>query len=328
MERLPHQFEVTINVDGAQGGNNVVAAFAPAQVRRVELAPGAHGGVRDVIRVLSTQHARFHREDGTEVNVAALGLGDNFHVGAEVEFPDGIGGAVVGGVVQILGTTLGIHFHFQRTDLTSPRLVLENSEHLVHILKVAEARIRDLKERLNQQHPNLDPTITHQQLDERSLNLRNLRKLLKVYFSANNTIPGIFTQDRCGCRNCSPLFGYRAVVQPELYDVPGIPSYYQRYLKVCGRCMLFTYCSKGCQKAHWRRGHREECRPYAPGQPIGHFKMEILNPAVIDRVMLTLVNIGHWFPPETTEERANLYGTKVGLILEAFAGARRNGLFP
>ena len=32
-------------------------------------------------------------------------------------------------------------------------------------------------------------------------------------------------------------------------------------LKRCGRCLAAAYCSAACQRAHWRAGHKSECRP-------------------------------------------------------------------
>ncbi|KAJ7581940.1 hypothetical protein C8J56DRAFT_958578 [Mycena floridula] len=31
--------------------------------------------------------------------------------------------------------------------------------------------------------------------------------------------------------------------------------------KQCGGCLAEQYCSRDCQKAHWKNGHREQCRP-------------------------------------------------------------------
>ncbi|KAJ7589722.1 hypothetical protein C8J56DRAFT_889249 [Mycena floridula] len=31
--------------------------------------------------------------------------------------------------------------------------------------------------------------------------------------------------------------------------------------KQCGGCFAERYCSRDCQKAHWKNGHREQCRP-------------------------------------------------------------------
>jgi hypothetical protein len=33
------------------------------------------------------------------------------------------------------------------------------------------------------------------------------------------------------------------------------------YMK-CGRCKLHRYCSKDCQKLHWKAGHKEECNKF------------------------------------------------------------------
>ena len=32
-----------------------------------------------------------------------------------------------------------------------------------------------------------------------------------------------------------------------------------RVRRKCGRCGQYVYCSKSCQKAHWKSGHREQC---------------------------------------------------------------------
>ena len=31
--------------------------------------------------------------------------------------------------------------------------------------------------------------------------------------------------------------------------------------KVCGQCRKIRYCSRKCQKLHWKQAHREECLP-------------------------------------------------------------------
>ena len=31
--------------------------------------------------------------------------------------------------------------------------------------------------------------------------------------------------------------------------------------KQCGRCKMTYYCSKGCQKKHWKGDHKQHCRP-------------------------------------------------------------------
>jgi hypothetical protein len=33
------------------------------------------------------------------------------------------------------------------------------------------------------------------------------------------------------------------------------------WFKKCARCAAVPYCSKACQKAHWRAGHKRECQP-------------------------------------------------------------------
>ena len=36
-------------------------------------------------------------------------------------------------------------------------------------------------------------------------------------------------------------------------------------LKACSRCKITSYCSKECQVAHWKSGHKSDCgkKPYA-----------------------------------------------------------------
>ncbi|KAI0318898.1 hypothetical protein OF83DRAFT_1229481 [Amylostereum chailletii] len=38
-------------------------------------------------------------------------------------------------------------------------------------------------------------------------------------------------------------------------------------LKVCSRCKTARYCSVACQKAHWKSGHKQACRPFGSGSP-------------------------------------------------------------
>eukprot|EP00928_Gymnodinium_smaydae_P080021 TRINITY_DN63827_c0_g1_i1.p3 TRINITY_DN63827_c0_g1~~TRINITY_DN63827_c0_g1_i1.p3 ORF type:complete len:101 (-),score=10.48 TRINITY_DN63827_c0_g1_i1:221-523(-) len=33
------------------------------------------------------------------------------------------------------------------------------------------------------------------------------------------------------------------------------------HLHVCSGCMKTRYCSRECQKAHWKAGHRDTCKP-------------------------------------------------------------------
>ena len=33
--------------------------------------------------------------------------------------------------------------------------------------------------------------------------------------------------------------------------------------KTCGGCRTAIYCSRGCQKADWKAGHKLECKQYA-----------------------------------------------------------------
>ena len=34
-------------------------------------------------------------------------------------------------------------------------------------------------------------------------------------------------------------------------------------IKRCGSCELFAYCSKQCQKKHWKKVHRHSCKEFA-----------------------------------------------------------------
>ena len=36
------------------------------------------------------------------------------------------------------------------------------------------------------------------------------------------------------------------------------------HLKKCGRCGKAYYCSKNCQKKHWKSGHKRNCQPPQP----------------------------------------------------------------
>uniref|UniRef100_A0A7S4FNL6 MYND-type domain-containing protein n=1 Tax=Eutreptiella gymnastica TaxID=73025 RepID=A0A7S4FNL6_9EUGL len=35
--------------------------------------------------------------------------------------------------------------------------------------------------------------------------------------------------------------------------------------KQCARCRAVSYCSKECQRAHWKAGHKAECTEWTPG---------------------------------------------------------------
>ena len=41
----------------------------------------------------------------------------------------------------------------------------------------------------------------------------------------------------------------------------GVASYVQPRFQVCAQCLSCRYCSRDCQKAAWRSGHRDECTP-------------------------------------------------------------------
>jgi hypothetical protein len=40
----------------------------------------------------------------------------------------------------------------------------------------------------------------------------------------------------------------------------GVASCVQPPFQVCAGCRCVRYCSRDCQKAHWRSGHRADCR--------------------------------------------------------------------
>merc|ERR1711907_860850 len=44
------------------------------------------------------------------------------------------------------------------------------------------------------------------------------------------------------------------------------PQGTQKFLK-CSTCLLVSYCSKECQKAHWKKSHKSECKPAPPRHP-------------------------------------------------------------
>eukprot|EP00873_Tetraselmis_striata_P044661 jgi/Tetstr1/464925/TSEL_009659.t1 len=52
---------------------------------------------------------------------------------------------------------------------------------------------------------------------------------------------------------------------------------YREQLKLCAKCRGAKYCSRECQTAHWKAGHKEQCKlqdansvPQEPGQGIKH----------------------------------------------------------
>jgi hypothetical protein len=38
-------------------------------------------------------------------------------------------------------------------------------------------------------------------------------------------------------------------------------------LQTCSRCLLVAYCSKECQRAHWKNGHKQTCIPVHDRKP-------------------------------------------------------------
>ena len=56
------------------------------------------------------------------------------------------------------------------------------------------------------------------------------------------------------CDNCSTLGGSAGALK----------------LSACARCGLVVYCSKACQKAHWRGSHKQYCVPKADQQMPQH----------------------------------------------------------
>jgi len=50
----------------------------------------------------------------------------------------------------------------------------------------------------------------------------------------------------------------------------------------CSKCKTARYCSKDCQRQHWRDGHREECKPYvSPDQAEADKVQQLLDTAVL-----------------------------------------------
>ena len=60
----------------------------------------------------------------------------------------------------------------------------------------------------------------------------------------------------------SPQDARRARRRAEWLARPcGQPGCEARGKKLCSRCERVGYCSSECQAAHWRAGHKQECRP-------------------------------------------------------------------
>ena len=49
----------------------------------------------------------------------------------------------------------------------------------------------------------------------------------------------------------------------------GLEESRETRFKACGQCRRVYYCSKECQRLHWKRTHRHECADLArlPGSP-------------------------------------------------------------
>lgn len=46
----------------------------------------------------------------------------------------------------------------------------------------------------------------------------------------------------------------------------GVEEGFRGLFKTCGRCGKLSFCSKACQVAHWRAGHKKECTPRETGK--------------------------------------------------------------
>lgn len=60
----------------------------------------------------------------------------------------------------------------------------------------------------------------------------------------------------------------------------------------CSKCKTARYCSKDCQRQHWRDGHREECKPYvSPDQAEADKVQQLLDTAVLKPEQIIAYNV-------------------------------------
>lgn len=52
-----------------------------------------------------------------------------------------------------------------------------------------------------------------------------------------------------------------------------------RYMAHCGDCLLTRYCTKKCQKLHWKNGHKENCLSLKNKKTLIHYLSPRLNPS-------------------------------------------------
>ena len=55
----------------------------------------------------------------------------------------------------------------------------------------------------------------------------------------------------------------------------------QKELMVCGRCQMKWYCSRKCQKAHWRTGHKAYCAQARHSPPFADCISKCIGPPSI-----------------------------------------------
>lgn len=61
----------------------------------------------------------------------------------------------------------------------------------------------------------------------------------------------------------------RARWTPRKCSQCGVPESEPRLYKMCSRCGATAYCSRECQAAHWKAGHKKECRSDSGGGAAG-----------------------------------------------------------
>ncbi len=47
-------------------------------------------------------------------------------------------------------------------------------------------------------------------------------------------------------------------------------------LQKCAGCEVATYCSKDCQRLHWRAGHKNNCKTFSKASPLSQDQIDAM----------------------------------------------------